>query len=51
MRVDLAMEEIRLLRTSEIKEDILSRLFNASLQTGRFRSAFDALVKFNNPAL
>ena len=50
-RVDLAMEEIKLLRAAELKEDILSRLFNASLQTGCYQTAFEALVQFNNPAM
>jgi len=50
-RVDLAMEEIKLLRAAELKEDILSRLFNASLQTSRYQTAFEALVQFNNPAM
>ena len=50
-KVDLAMEEIRLLRISELKEDILSRLLNSALQSGRFETAFDALTKFSNPAL
>ncbi|KAF2151954.1 hypothetical protein K461DRAFT_322084 [Myriangium duriaei CBS 260.36] len=50
-RVDLAMEEIRLLKVSELKEDILSRLFNASLQTSRYQAAFEALTKITNPAI
>lgn len=50
-RADLAMEEIKLLRAAELKEDILSRLFNASLQTSRYQTAFEALVQFNNPAM
>jgi len=51
MQVDMAMEELGLLRTQELKEDILSRLFNASLQTCHYQRAFDALLLFANPAL
>ncbi|GAM88459.1 hypothetical protein ANO11243_064920 [Dothideomycetidae sp. 11243] len=51
VRVDLAMEEIRILKASELKEEILSRLFNASLQTNRYQAAFEALTKFTNPAI
>ncbi|PSK37494.1 Nucleoporin NUP120 [Elsinoe australis] len=51
MRVDLAMEEIRLLKVSELKEDILSRFFTNSLQTNHYEAAFSALVKFTNPAI
>lgn len=50
-RVDLAMEEIRLLKTSELKEEVLSRLFNASLQTERYHNAFEALTKSTKPAM
>lgn len=51
MKVDLAVEEIRLLRFQELKEEILGRLFNASLQSARYEQAFNALVQFGNPAL
>ncbi|KAF4549529.1 Nucleoporin Nup120/160-like protein [Elsinoe fawcettii] len=51
MQVDLAMEEIQLLKTSELKEDILSRLFTNALQTARYKTAFSALVKSTNPAI
>lgn len=50
-RVDLAMEELRLLRVRELKEDILMRVFNASLQICRYKPAFDALLVFGNPVL
>ena len=50
-RIELAMEEMHLLKLQDTREDILGRLFNASLQTARFEQAFDALVKFGNPAL
>ncbi|KAG8625967.1 hypothetical protein KVT40_006368 [Elsinoe batatas] len=51
MQVDLAMEEIQLLKTSELKEDILSRIFANALQTARYATAFSALVSFTNPAI
>ncbi|THY10375.1 hypothetical protein D6D01_09295 [Aureobasidium pullulans] len=50
-RVNLAMEEIKLLRVRELKEDILTRVFNASLQICRYKTAFDALLVFGNPVL
>lgn len=50
-KVDMAMEELKLLRTQELREEILSRIFSASLQTGHFRHAFDALMLVRNPAL
>jgi WD40 repeat protein len=50
-QVNLAMEELKLLRVRELKEDILSRVFNASLQICRYKAAFDALLVFGNPVL
>lgn len=51
MQVDLALEEMRLLRLQGDKEEILGRLFHASLQIARHEQAFDALVQFGNPVL
>lgn len=51
IKVDMAMEELRLLRVAQLKEDILSRIFSASLQTCHYKRAFDALLVFANPAL
>lgn len=51
MKIDLTMQEIRLLKIQEQKEEILSRIFTASLQTCHFRRAFDALLPISNPAL
>lgn len=50
-RIDLAMDEIRLLRLQEVREEILGRLFSALVQTGRFVDAYDAVSKLSNPAL
>ncbi|KAG9745590.1 hypothetical protein KCU72_g14762, partial [Aureobasidium melanogenum] len=50
-KVNLAMEEIKLLRVRELKEDILTRVFNASLQICRYKPAFDALLVLGNPVL
>lgn len=51
VRAELAHQEIRLLQTFEFREDLLSRVFNASLQICRYREAFDALLHFGNPVL
>ncbi|GAB7348628.1 hypothetical protein MBLNU459_g7002t1 [Dothideomycetes sp. NU459] len=51
IKADLALEEIRLLRIRELKEDLLGRVFSASLQTCRYKQAFDALLVFGNPVL
>lgn len=51
MKVDMAMEELKLLKTQGLKEDILSRIFSSSLQTGHYKQAFDALMLVQNPAL
>lgn len=50
-RMDLAMEEISLLRISELRDEIVSRLFASALQTARYELAFEALVKLRDPAL
>jgi WD40 repeat protein/tetratricopeptide (TPR) repeat protein len=50
-RVNLAMEEIKLLRVRELKEDILMHVFSASLQICRYKPAFEALLVFGNPVL
>jgi len=50
-QVDTALEELRLIKTQELKEDICSRLFSAYLQTCNFRRAFGALLVFANPSL
>ncbi|KAK3720431.1 hypothetical protein LTR37_003843 [Vermiconidia calcicola] len=48
-RVDAAREELRILSNFEgIKDELRSRLFNALVQTGRFREAFNALVGIGN---
>jgi nuclear pore complex protein Nup160 len=49
--IDDAMEEIRLLQLRTTKDDILNRLFNALVQTGRFDQAYQTLVTVVNPAL
>ncbi|KAF1826427.1 uncharacterized protein K489DRAFT_376838 [Dissoconium aciculare CBS 342.82] len=49
--IDDAMEEIRLLQLRTTKDDILNRLFNALVQTGRFDQAYNTLVTVVNPAL
>lgn len=51
VRAELAHQEIRLLQIFEFKEDLLSRVFNASLQTCRYEQAFSALLHFGNPVL
>lgn len=50
-RVDLAMEEISLLKISELHEEIAGRLFSSALHTSRIELAFTALTKLRNPAL
>ncbi|TKA73414.1 hypothetical protein B0A49_03034 [Cryomyces minteri] len=49
--VDMALAEIRMLRQQEQKTDILSRLFNASIQNSRFEEAYEALTRYTNPIL
>ncbi|KAL1306833.1 hypothetical protein AAFC00_005489 [Neodothiora populina] len=51
MQVDMAMEELHLLRVQQLKEEILSRIFSASLQTSHYRRAFDVLLLVRDPAL
>ena len=50
-RIEDTMEEIRLLRVRESKTELLSRLFNALVQTGRFSEAYKALVQIKDPVL
>lgn len=51
VKIDMSLEELRLLKAQQQKEDILLRIFSASLQTFRYRKAFDALMDFGNPTL
>ncbi|KAK5168076.1 uncharacterized protein LTR77_006644 [Saxophila tyrrhenica] len=47
--IDAVMEQQRLLsRGGPVREDLLSRLFNALLQTGRVHEAFEALHQLND---
>lgn len=50
-KVALAIEEVRLLVVRELREDILTRVFNASLQIRRYKPAFEALLVLGNPVL
>ncbi|KAI5245957.1 hypothetical protein E4T42_06584 [Aureobasidium subglaciale] len=49
MKAGLVVEEIKLLRVQELRAEILMRVFNASLQICRYKTAFEALVMFTNP--
>lgn len=44
-QIDAATEEQRLLKLKEERDEILNRLFNALVQTGRFGAAYEALVQ------
>lgn len=47
--IDAVMEQQRLLnKGGSVREELLSRLFNALLQTGRFQEAFMALQQLND---
>lgn len=50
-RIDDAMEEIRILRLRELRDDILGRLYNALSQVGRFDEAYNAVSQITNPDL
>ena len=50
-KTDNAMREIDILKMNVTKDEIRNRLFNALVQTGRFKEAFEALVGINEPAL
>ncbi|WPG99121.1 Hypothetical protein R9X50_00193200 [Acrodontium crateriforme] len=49
-KMDNTIEEIRILRLHQSRDDLLNRLFNAFLHTGRFESAFETLAKIDDPA-
>ena len=40
---DNALQEIKLLQWKEVKDEILNRMFNAYVQTGRFEEAYETL--------
>ncbi|QIX02526.1 hypothetical protein AMS68_008043 [Peltaster fructicola] len=46
-----ARAEVKLLKTRTIWEEVVSRLFNALVLTGRFQEAYTALQKFKSPEL
>jgi nuclear pore complex protein Nup160 len=47
--IDAVMEQQKLLKgAGSVVEELLSRLFNALLQTGRFQEAFDALKQLDD---
>ncbi|SMY20704.1 unnamed protein product [Zymoseptoria tritici ST99CH_1A5] len=46
-----AGSELKLLRLQQTRDEILGRLFNALLQTGRFEAAYDTLTQVSNPIL
>ena len=50
-QIENTIEEIRLLKVQETKEEILNRLFNSLVQTGRFEQAYETLLSVANPAL
>lgn len=49
-RVDDAMDEIHILQLQHDRDDILNRLFNALVLTGRFMEAYEAVKGIAKPA-
>lgn len=47
-RIDAAQEENRLLRLKDTRDEILNRLFNALVLTGRFGEAYEALQQIQS---
>ncbi|KAI7483876.1 hypothetical protein KC351_g4862 [Hortaea werneckii] len=47
-RISVAQEEQRLLKIKEARDDILNRLFNALVQTGRWSEAYEALKEIED---
>lgn len=48
-RVDDSLREIDILRTIDHQDEIRNQLFNALIQTSRFKAAFDALAGIKDP--
>lgn len=44
-KLGYGLEEIKLMKIKTLRDDIANRLFNALVETGRFREAYDALRK------
>lgn len=47
-RISLAQEEQRLLKIKEVSDEVLNRLFNALVQTGRYSEAYEALAQIED---
>ncbi|TKA28708.1 hypothetical protein B0A50_03036 [Salinomyces thailandicus] len=47
-RISVAQEESRLLKIKEARDEILNRLFNALVQTGRYAEAYEALAEIED---
>lgn len=51
MKIDLTMEEIRLVKIQSLKQDILKRMFSTFVETRDYKHAFNALLMISDPTM